>query len=112
MKSRVAVAGAKLDPAGMREELGVQDRGSRGAADGVVSERIELPVEHGAGAKPAEGHAHARGAVHVQARLRPVVLLPPLVGLAGGGRKALATQRREAGSAAGLRLSDGVTVGF
>src|SRR6267143_862639 len=51
-KSRVVTTGA-LDPAGMGEKLRVQDRGSRRAADRIVSQRVELPIQDGAGADPA-----------------------------------------------------------
>src|SRR5208282_2592601 len=54
------------------EELGVEQRGSGGAADGVVREHGELPVEDRAGAQASAGDGHAMAAVEIEARLGTV----------------------------------------
>ena len=67
------------------EQLGVQDGGSGGSANGVVREHGELPVEHAAGAQAADGDGHAVAAIAIEARLRAVGLRGPLDGLLGSG---------------------------
>jgi hypothetical protein len=62
------------------QQFGVEDGGSGGAANGVVREHGELPVEHAAGAQAADGHGHAVAAIAVEARLRAVGLRRPLTG--------------------------------
>ena len=55
-----------------RHELGIQDRRTGGAADGVVAERDELRVRRLAGAYAADGDRHAVAAVGVEPRLRAI----------------------------------------
>ena len=55
-------------------QLGIQDGGTGGAADSVVAEYDELPIEHGAGAQATDEGRHAAFALGVFARLRAVGL--------------------------------------
>ena len=54
------------------QQLGVQQRRSRGAANGVVHERDHAEVEQRAGAQAADRDGHAALAVAVEPRLRAV----------------------------------------
>ncbi len=66
----------------LHQQLGIQQRRARRAANGVVREHGELPVQQSAGAQAADGGGHARPAhaiwirtrsAHaVEARLRPI----------------------------------------
>src|SRR5690349_12625078 len=93
-KSRVREAVA-LDPARMGEKLRVQDGRARGAADGVVAQGVELPVQDRTGTQPSHGDAHARGAIHVQTRLRPVQLRADLDRIARRGGEHEPLERTE-----------------
>src|SRR2546421_12423977 len=52
------------------EQLGVQQCRAGGAADHVVREHGELPIEQIAGAQASNGDGHTRAGVHVEAWLR------------------------------------------
>ena len=65
------------------QQLGVEDGGSGGAANGVVREHSELPIEQAAGAQAADGDGHAAAAIAVEAGLRAVGLRGPLHRLLG-----------------------------
>src|SRR4051812_27031266 len=54
------------------EQLGVEQGSARGAADGIVREQRELPVEQRTGPQPADGRRHAGAAFHIEPRLWPV----------------------------------------
>src|SRR5580698_1524885 len=84
-----------LQLAQARQQLGVENSRAGGAANRIVREHCELPVEHAARAQPAYGHSHAVAAVAVEARLRPVRLSSPLDRLIGRRRQALPGQRTE-----------------
>ena len=82
--------GHRLQLAQAGQQLGVQDGGAGGSANGVVREHGELPVEHVAGAQAADRDGHAVAAIAVEARLRTVRLRGPLDGLIGRGGQVLA----------------------
>src|SRR5688572_20997556 len=79
-----------------REDLGVQNRRARRAADRIVPERLELPLEHGAAAETAHGDAHPAGTVRVETRLRAVVLRARKDWIGGRAREPELLQRTEA----------------
>src|SRR5258705_9612221 len=72
--SRPAVTTRASEPAVSYQDLGIQDGGAGGTSDGVVPERLELPVKDRTGAKAPARDAHAPFAIGVEARLRAVVL--------------------------------------
>src|ERR1017187_6428759 len=75
------------------KQFGVEDGGAGGAANGVMRERDELPVEQTAGAQAADGHRHPMIAIAVEARLGAVILRRKLYRLIGSGGQLPAGQR-------------------
>src|SRR3954469_1786068 len=71
------------------EQLGVEQGSARGAADGVVREQRELPVEQGTGPQPADRGRHAGAALHIEPRLRTVGSSVVEDGLLGRAREPL-----------------------
>src|SRR5258708_4711654 len=57
------------------EQFGIQHGCAGGAADGVVREHRELPLQDSAGAQTADGRSHARSQVDIEPRLRTVTRL-------------------------------------
>src|SRR5580692_6924100 len=74
------------EPFGVHE-FGVEDCRACRAANGVVAERDELPVEYGTGTEPADEGGHAAIALGVLARLRTVGLRHVLHGMLRGARE-------------------------
>src|SRR5215471_10038325 len=68
--------------------LGVEDGGPRGAADRVVAEHRELPVEDSAGLEAPHEGRHPPLRVHVAPGLRPLRLGQVVDRPLGGGRQA------------------------
>src|SRR6185312_3836511 len=55
------------------QQLRIEQRRSRRAADGVVREHGELPVEHVAGTQAPNGSGHSVAEVDIKARLRAIM---------------------------------------
>ena len=78
--------GDRFQLAQTSQQFGIQDGCAGCAANRVVREHSELPVEHLAGTQATHGDGHAVAAIAIQARLRAVVLRGPLDGLLGRRR--------------------------
>src|SRR3954469_7362665 len=68
------------------EQLGVEQGSAGGAADGVVREQRELPVEQRTRPQPADSRRHPSAALHIEPGLRAVgrgVVEDRLLGRAG-----------------------------
>src|ERR1051325_1892145 len=74
------------------EERGGEDGAAGGAADGVVRERDEAPVEDRVGAEPADGDGLAVAGVAIEAGLRAGVFFEVVGGRARGGREGRAAR--------------------
>ncbi len=85
-----SVCAEKLSLGG--EHLGVEQGRSGGAANRVVREQRELPIEQAAGAQAADGGRHAVAAIDVETRLRPIFFAVNSIGCGGAlGRRGLAS---------------------
>src|SRR5271154_1345811 len=73
------------EPAG-GEKFGVEQGCACGAADEIVREQRELDIEQRAFADAAYDGGHAIAGVHVAARLRAVLVVEYLNGMAQSGR--------------------------
>ena len=81
--------GARLEEATSGEELGVEQRCSRGAAHEVVRKQGQFDVEQRALADAAHDGGHAIAAGHVYARLWPIGLFQNNNRILEGGWKSL-----------------------
>src|ERR1035441_4379077 len=77
------------------QQFGVQNSRARGAANSVVRQHHELPVQQAAGAQATHGHRHSIAAIAVETGLGAIILRSPLDGLIGGRRQSLSGQRTE-----------------